>query len=105
MCRPTNQEDIRYLMNVLVSYHQIGGAKAGCFTHYPKHSDDPYIVKKNSFRGSVGAEKNIFRPSQGPKTMPTNSIMAQNVERYVPLISFYFLFLLFLVRSFAKNLD
>jgi len=61
---------------------QIGGSKAGCFTQYPKHSDDPYLVKKRSSRESVG-EKKIFRPSQGPKTMPTHSIIAQNVERYV----------------------
>lgn len=59
---------------------EIGGSKAGCFTQYPKHSDDPFLVKKRSFRESVG-EKKIFRPSQGPKTMPTNSTIAQNVIR------------------------
>ena len=50
---------------------------------YPKHSEDPYAKKplrdgiaKASGRGGV------FRPSPGPKSMPTSSIMQQNVVRY-----------------------
>jgi len=61
---------------------EIGGSKAGCFTAYPSHSNDPYITKNRSWRDG-GKQKNIFRPSQGPKSMPMHSIMAQNVERRI----------------------
>lgn len=63
---------------------EIGGSKAGCFTQYPSHSNDPYVVKKGSFAG----EKNIFRPSQGPKSMPTRSTISQNVERRINRLNF-----------------
>lgn len=64
----------------------IGGAKAGCFTQYPSHSNDPYITKKNSFRDNK--QKNIFMPSQGPKSMPMHSIMAQNITRSINRTNF-----------------
>lgn len=66
---------------------EIGGSKAGCFTQYPSHSNDPYVVKKRSFRENAG-QKNIFRPSQGPKTMPTRSTISQNVERRINRLNF-----------------
>ena len=64
---------------------QIGGLKAGCFDSYPSHSEDPYMVKKK--KGSEG-EKRIFRPSQGPKSTPTRSIINQNVERRINNLNF-----------------
>lgn len=65
---------------------EIGGSKAGCFTQYPSHSNDPYIAKK-PFRENTG-EKRIFRPSQGPKSMPTRSTITQNVERRINRLNF-----------------
>jgi len=67
---------------------EIGGSKAGCFTHYPSHSDDPYVVKKKTFRETTGDKNLIFRPSQGPKSMPYSSIMHQNVERRINRLNF-----------------
>ena len=61
---------------------EIGGSKSGCFTNYPTHSADPYTNKKNCFRQNNDKQKNIFRPSQGPKSRPVNSIQAQNIDRY-----------------------
>lgn len=60
---------------------QIGGSKAGCFHSYPSHSEDPYVVIKNAFRTGNAGEKKIFRPSQGPKSCPTKSVISQNVEK------------------------
>lgn len=65
---------------------QIGGMKAGCFDSYPSHSNDPYMVKKS--KGGDGSEKRIFRPSQGPKSTPTRSIINQNVERRINNLNF-----------------
>lgn len=60
--------------------------KAGCFDNYPSHSNDPYAVKKS--KGGDGSEKRIFRPSQGPKSTPTRSIINQNVERRINNLNF-----------------
>lgn len=65
---------------------EIGGMKAGCFDSYPSHSNDPYVVKKP--KGSDGTEKRIFRPSQGPKSTRTTSIINQNVERRINNLNF-----------------
>lgn len=69
---------------ILSSFIQAGGCKAGTFDVYPKHSDDPYANPKprregdgKVVRGNVG----VFKPSPGPKTMPTSSVMQQNVIR------------------------
>ncbi|XP_068706371.1 cilia-and flagella-associated protein 96-like [Montipora capricornis] len=64
---------------------EIGGMKAGCFDSYPSHSEDPYRVKKKN--GSEG-DKKIFRPSQGPKSTPTRSIINQNVKRRINNLNF-----------------
>ena len=60
----------------------IGGCKAGTFTIYPEHSVDPYLSQKKSDRNSkrkfVGG---IFRPSPCPKSMPTHSVVSQNIHR------------------------
>jgi len=66
---------------------EIGGSKAGCFTQYPSHSSDPYMVSKRSFRETTGENK-IFRPSQGPKSMPMGSIISQNVVRRINRLNF-----------------
>ncbi|KAJ7382252.1 hypothetical protein OS493_036155 [Desmophyllum pertusum] len=63
---------------------EIGGMKAGCFDNYPSHSNDPYVVKKP--KGDT--EKRIFRPSQGPKSTRTRSIINQNVERRINNLNF-----------------
>lgn len=65
---------------------EIGGMKAGCFDNYPSHSNDPYVVKKS--KGGDGSEKRIFRPSQGPKSTPTRSIINQNIERRINNLNF-----------------
>lgn len=68
----------------------IGGSKSGCFTAYPTHSADEYIMKKGSFRdgGNKQGQKLLFRPSQGPKSMPTHSIIAHNVVRRMNRLNF-----------------
>ena len=58
------------------------GCKAGTFDPYPKHSEDPYLLGKQKAEKGDG-ERKIFRPSPGPKSKPTTSIKAQNVQRYV----------------------
>lgn len=63
---------------------EIGGLKAGCFDNYPSHSADPYEVKKS--KGST--ERKVFRPSQGPKSTPMNSIVNQNVTRRINRTNF-----------------
>ncbi|XP_065063088.1 cilia-and flagella-associated protein 96-like [Rhopilema esculentum] len=68
---------------------EIGGSKAGCFNGYPSHSNDPYVVHKNSFRSfNDGGEKKIFRPSQGPKSCPTKSVISQNVQRRINRLTY-----------------
>jgi len=68
---------------------EIGGSKAGCFDKYPAHPKDPYIVRKNAFRTFNNKDqKGIFRPSQGPKSCPTKSIISQNVARKVNCLTF-----------------
>jgi len=69
---------------------EIGGSKSGCFTAYPSHSTDEYVSKKGSFRdgGNQQSQKLLFRPSQGPKSMPSHSIMAHNVERRMNKMNF-----------------
>ena len=62
---------------------QAGGCKAGTFDPYPKHSEDPYPSSASGKADKGGTEKKIFRPSQGPKSTPTNSVIAQNVQRSV----------------------
>ncbi|KAM6149391.1 cilia-and flagella-associated protein 96 [Erethizon dorsatum] len=56
-----------------------GGMKAGTFEHYPSHSADPYVVKfeKEIFK----KDAKVFHPSGGPKSRPSESIMALNVRR------------------------
>eukprot|EP00794_Sanderia_malayensis_P012154 gene12154-13408_t len=67
----------------------IGGSKAGCFDNYPSHSNDPYVVSKKPTRGAVGTDdKKIFKPSQGPKSKPTKSVISQNVERRINRTNF-----------------
>ena len=79
-CQDCSGKD--FILTLLLFHSQIGGSKAGCFESYPSHSQDPYVVHKNSFRTfNDKGEKKIFRPSQGPKSCPTKSIISQNVER------------------------
>lgn len=60
----------------------IGGCKAGTFTGYPEHSKEPFIVSKTGSKESskkfIGG---VFRPSQCPKSMPTHSVVAQQVVK------------------------
>ncbi|XP_046855147.1 UPF0602 protein C4orf47 homolog [Xenia sp. Carnegie-2017] len=65
---------------------EIGGCKAGCFETYPSHSHNPYQPKKSSSDPPQG--KNIFRPTQGPKSTPFGSIIKQNVERRINATNF-----------------
>jgi len=58
-----------------------GGCKAGCFTTYPKHSEDAYAPKKAE-RKNQGPKK-LFRALPGPKSVPTPSIMQQCVQKAV----------------------
>eukprot|EP00112_Aurelia_sp_Birch-Aquarium-sp1_P000363 Seg1031.7 transcript_id=Seg1031.7/GoldUCD/mRNA.D3Y31 product="UPF0602 protein C4orf47-like" protein_id=Seg1031.7/GoldUCD/D3Y31 len=67
---------------------EIGGSKAGCFHSYPSHSEDPYVVIKNAFRTGNAGEKKIFRPSQGPKSCPTKSVISQNVEKRINRLTY-----------------
>ena len=63
---------------------QAGGCKAGTFDHYPKHSEDPYSPAKQKSSGKDSVRK-IFKPSPGPKSMPTKSVVTQSVHRCVCL--------------------
>ena len=75
----------RYSWYVL--FIQAGGCKAGTFDSYPKHSDDPYSAVKSRKDGSPTKLKGgVFRPSPGPKSTPTASIVQQNVTRYDKVI-------------------
>ncbi|EDO34007.1 predicted protein [Nematostella vectensis] len=64
---------------------EIGGMKAGCFTSYPSHSEDPFQPKKKK---NGDGERKIFRPSQGPKSTPMKSIINQNVDRRINRLNF-----------------
>lgn len=72
-----------YKLTVLF-FFQAGGCKAGTFDLYPKHSNDPYTNPKPRREGDNGGVKNkgVFKPSAGPKTMPTSSIVQQHIRRY-----------------------
>ncbi|XP_021120669.1 UPF0602 protein C4orf47 homolog isoform X5 [Heterocephalus glaber] len=58
--------------------YKAGGMKAGTFEAYPSHSADPYVVKLEKEISRKDAK--IFHPSGGPKSRPTESIMALNVR-------------------------
>ena len=59
-----------------------GGCKAGTFDPYPRHSADTYAVAKTKKDDSSSKLKGgMFRPSPGPKSTPTTSIVQQNVIR------------------------
>ena len=60
---------------------QAGGCKAGTFDPYPKHSVDGYGVAKSKKDGKL--KGGVFRPSPGPKSRPTKSVVQQNVTKYV----------------------
>ena len=80
--KETNKEQLTLKPFLPSSFgKEIGGSKAGCFSHYPSHSQDPYITKKPSL--TENKQKNIFRPPQGPKSMPMHSIMAHNIKRRI----------------------
>lgn len=72
-------------MSTLISSypHQVGGCKAGTFEPYPTHSTDPYGTVKPHKGSSDGKGQGVFRPSPGPKTMATRSIVQQHVVRCV----------------------
>lgn len=60
-------------------FSQAGGCKAGTFSIYPHHSDDPYDIPKLQMGKT---KRGVFRPSPGPKSKPTSSIVKQNIDRY-----------------------
>jgi hypothetical protein len=64
----------------------IGGCKAGTFSIYPEHSKDPYppIKAAKSTKKFVGG---IFKPCPVPKSMPSRSIVSQNVQKTVNPLS------------------
>lgn len=64
---------------------QPGGAKIGTFDPYPSHSADPYKIKMVRSVNVVNKSGKTFMPSQGPKSRPMNSIINQNVMKYVYL--------------------
>jgi len=55
---------------------QIGGMKAGTFSHYPTHSADPYALIRNTKK-----TKKIFVPNHHLKSRPITSIVSYNVSR------------------------
>jgi len=66
---------------------KIAGCKAGTFGDYPKHSADPYIpvnqvlkVLQNK-QNKATSSRGIFHPQPGPKSIPTKSVLEQNVIR------------------------
>ncbi|XP_069124783.1 cilia-and flagella-associated protein 96-like isoform X2 [Argopecten irradians] len=59
------------------------GMKAGTFDPYPSHSADPYKIKVSRSVNVVNKTGKIFMPSQGPKSVPTNSIVNQNVMKTI----------------------
>ncbi len=62
----------------------MGGSKAGTFDGYPEHSVEPYSTRKvgdrNAKKKFVGG---VFKPSQCLKSMPTNSVLSQNIHRSI----------------------
>lgn len=68
---------------------KIAGCKAGTFEEYPKHSTDFYIPKNKVMQVLDAKSKTlanaktrgIFHPSPGPKSIPTKSVLEQNVNR------------------------
>jgi len=67
---------------------KIAGCKAGTFGDYPKHSADSYIPEskvmaalQSKLYKSVPKSRGIFHPSPGPKSIPTRSVLEQNVVR------------------------
>ena len=66
----------------------LGGSKAGCFSSYPTHSKEGYVKQKGTFRDYKQSQKNVFKPSQGPKSMPTKSVMQQNVVKRINVTNF-----------------
>ena len=58
---------------------QAGGCKAGTFDPYPKHSEEPYRNPKVT--RTPDKKEGVFRPSPCPKSMPTRSVVQQNVMR------------------------
>ncbi|KAL5018600.1 hypothetical protein ScPMuIL_004322 [Solemya velum] len=60
-----------------------GGMKAGTFDPYPSHSADTYKVKVHRPINVVNKSGKTFTPSQGPKSVPTCSIINQNVVRSI----------------------
>jgi hypothetical protein len=68
-----------------------GGCKAGTFDVYPKHSEDPYTnpkPRRDGNRKGAGGKGGVFRPSPGPKSMPTSSVVQQNVIRKMNTTNF-----------------
>lgn len=63
--------------------------KAGTFDPYPSHSADPFNVKHNRPIHVVNKSGKTFMPSAGPKSAPVNSVVGQNVMKYVLFISFF----------------
>lgn len=76
---------------------------------YPKHSDDPYAnpkPRKESDGKVAGRKVGVFKPSPGPKTMPTSSVVQQNVIRYeyvhvhvVPSLTYRHIYIYSLLKS------
>lgn len=67
---------------------KIAGCKAGTFGEYPKHSADHYIPEskvmsalQSKLYKSQPKFRGIFHPSPGPKSIPTRSVLEQNVVR------------------------
>ena len=59
---------------------QAGGCKAGTFDPYPKHAEEPYQNPK-VIRTPDKTKGGVFKPSPCPKSMPTRSVVQQNVMR------------------------
>lgn len=61
-----------------------GGMKAGTFESYPSHSNDSYKSKAKDSRQASGASVKsgkTFIPPAGPKSVPVNSVLDQNIMR------------------------
>ena len=61
----------------------IGGCKAGTFTAYPEHSQEPYILRRENENKASNKIGGTFRPSQTPKSMPTRSVITQYIHKSV----------------------
>jgi len=62
---------------------KIAGCKAGTFENYPQHSEELYTGKPVDVLDRVKStgSRGIFHPSPGPKSIPTKSVLEQNVNR------------------------